>query len=234
MLITVTNSLVIIFIFPGSGKSKLVESVLESINIAGGYVISQKYDPMQSQERPLSVVISALNQLPLLMLKKLLPEEIEAMTNEFLDVFGPYISMLVQVIPNIAILLPQLAERLTDSHADNQLNFYNLHFILLLFMRVTSSRDRPVLLFLDDLQWSSNSALDLIYAILSDRQGSNCLFFVGSYRNNEVQPGKRFEDFRFVVSSSNLTYIEIRLRQCHFWLHQQAFIVKYTNGNGAS
>ncbi|KAL7527350.1 hypothetical protein ACHAXR_001907, partial [Thalassiosira sp. AJA248-18] len=50
---------------------------------------------------------------------------------------------------------------------------------------IVSSKLTPVVLFLDDCQWADKPTLDLIHAILSDR--SNCFFFVGTYRDNEVK-----------------------------------------------
>ena len=41
---------------------------------------------------------------------------------------------------------------------------------------------------MDDLQWADDSVLDVIHKFLSDRLGS-CIFFVGTYRDNEVSPG---------------------------------------------
>jgi len=41
-------------------------------------------------------------------------------------------------------------------------------------------------LFLDDIQWADSTALDVIHTILSDKLNS-CMFFVGTYRDNEVQ-----------------------------------------------
>jgi len=38
---------------------------------------------------------------------------------------------------------------------------------------------------LDDLQWADDTALDVIHTFLSDTMGS-CMFFVGTYRDNEV------------------------------------------------
>ena len=41
-------------------------------------------------------------------------------------------------------------------------------------------------LFLDYMQWADSTALDVIHTILSDTMGS-CMFFIGTYRDNEVQ-----------------------------------------------
>lgn len=56
------------------------------------------------------------------------------------------------------------------------------------------------MLFLDDLQWSLDEAsFSLVESILSDTEGS-CVFFVGSYRSNEVQRDHAI--FGFVESLS--------------------------------
>ena len=78
------------------------------------------------------------------------------------------------------------------------MNLRSVCFILQRFMRVVSSKVHPVMLFLDDLQWSDSSALSLIEGILCDSMGSSCLFFVGSYRSNEVD--RHHDVFRFMSS----------------------------------
>ena len=40
---------------------------------------------------------------------------------------------------------------------------------------------------MDDLHWADPATLDVIHCILSDIKGNNCVFVVGSYRNNEIE-----------------------------------------------
>ena len=47
------------------------------------------------------------------------------------------------------------------------------HHIIIMFVR-------------NHTQWAERSALDIIYAILSDTRGSSSFFFIGSYRDNET------------------------------------------------
>ena len=55
------------------------------------------------------------------------------------------------------------------------------------------------MLVLDDLQWCEESALTVVESLLCDEVGSNCLFFVGTYRSNEVA-----EDHKIFCLSQNL------------------------------
>jgi predicted ATPase len=53
------------------------------------------------------------------------------------------------------------------------------------FLQALCTQERPLLLFLDDLQWADSASLELLAAIFS-KMPIEYLFFVGSYRSNEV------------------------------------------------
>jgi len=60
------------------------------------------------------------------------------------------------------------------------------------------------------MQWADNTALDMIHTILSDTRGS-CMFFVGSYRDNEVQPDNAIFHLIDKLGSSNVPTKKISL-----------------------
>lgn len=65
-------------------------------------------------------------------------------------------------------------------------------------------------LVFDDMQWSNSTALDAVYAILSDTRGS-CIFFVGTYRDNEVQEDHAIFQFIDKLDVSNVPTTKISL-----------------------
>ena len=65
-------------------------------------------------------------------------------------------------------------------------------------------------LFLDDIQWADSTALDVIHTILSDMMGS-CVFFVGTYRNNEVQIDHPIFDLIGKLEISNVHTAKVTL-----------------------
>ncbi|KAL9182253.1 hypothetical protein ACHAXT_012905 [Thalassiosira profunda] len=184
--------------FSGSGKSILVNSLKARVNAAEGYVITGKFDQI-AKERPLLDVISVFNELCLIVKERSSTHELEAIVDKLADVFGSDLSVLAGLIPNIAVLSPKLTPEGQDQkEGGDQRNLRSVCFTLQRFMRVVSSVAHPVMLFLDDLQWSDNSAMALVESILCDAVGSSCLFFVGSYRSNEVADGH--DVFRFMSS----------------------------------
>mmetsp|Transcript_19299 Transcript_19299/g.46304 ORF Transcript_19299/g.46304 Transcript_19299/m.46304 type:complete len:1293 (+) Transcript_19299:334-4212(+) len=172
--------------YSGSGKSMLVDNLKARVDMAEGYVITYKFDQI-SKKGPLFGVISAFNDLCPLIRERSSKPDLQVLVKNLLDVFGANLSVLARLVPNIETLSPQLKLAALEKESGSQLNMRSICFTLQRFMRVVSSKSHPVLLFLDDLQWCDNSALAVVESILADVVGSGCLFFVGSYRSNEVQ-----------------------------------------------
>eukprot|EP00584_Thalassiosira_punctigera_P010333 CAMPEP_0172526094 /NCGR_PEP_ID=MMETSP1067-20121228/1094_1 /TAXON_ID=265564 ORGANISM="Thalassiosira punctigera, Strain Tpunct2005C2" /NCGR_SAMPLE_ID=MMETSP1067 /ASSEMBLY_ACC=CAM_ASM_000444 /LENGTH=1314 /DNA_ID=CAMNT_0013309531 /DNA_START=85 /DNA_END=4029 /DNA_ORIENTATION=- len=170
--------------FSGSGKSRLVNSLTARVDVSDGYVITHKFDQI-SKERPLLEIILVFNDLCLLVRKKRSQHDLLAIFNELMEVFGADFSMLAQLLPNIEAISPNLDRSNHAKEVGDRMNFRSVCFILQRFMRVVSTKSHPVMLFLDDIQWCDDSALSLIEGIICG--GSSCLFFVGSYRSNEVR-----------------------------------------------
>ncbi|KAK1746792.1 putative AAA ATPase [Skeletonema marinoi] len=105
---------------------------------------------------------------------------------KLMEEFGADFSLLIRLLPNVCVLFPELVNPAMRMEAGDAMNARSVSFTLLRFVRVVSSPRHPVTLFLDDIQWADSSALDVIHTILSDKLNS-CMFFVGTYRDNEVQ-----------------------------------------------
>ena len=63
---------------------------------------------------------------------------------------------------------------------------------------------------MDDIQWADSTALDVIHTILSDTMGS-CMFFVGTYRDNEVQIDHDILNLMERLETSNVSTTKLSL-----------------------
>lgn len=70
--------------------------------------------------------------------------------------------------------------QLSGSAAQNRFNLLFQKFI-----QVFTTREHPLVIFLDDLQWADLASLNLLKLLMSQ---SDCgyLFIIGAYRDNEV------------------------------------------------
>ena len=198
--------------FSGSGKTRLVETVMKLVEVSGGYVVKLKFDQVKGS--PLLELITAFNGLCSLIRKKQSPQELQTIISQLTESVGSDLTVLGRLLPNVYNLLPQGQLKEAREHGGERMNFQSVCFILRQFMRVVSSQS-PVMLFLDDLQvsssfcmcrnlrlfwylllsltyqnlctlkWSDSTVLDVIHDILSEKTDARC-FFVGSYRSNEV------------------------------------------------
>ena len=168
--------------FSGIGKTAVVNEVHKPIVAARGYFIKGKYDQFQ-RNLPFSAFVQAFRDL----MGQLLSEsdaEIEQWKIKMLAALGDSGQLIVEVIPELERIIGEQppALELTGSAAQNRFNrlFEN-------FIQVFTTKEHPLVIFLDDLQWADSASLKLIQLLTSDRD-RHYLFLIGAYRDNEVSP----------------------------------------------
>ena len=133
-----------------------MQSVFEAVEAVDGFVLVQKFDQVSTLS-PSSVVMSAFNELCLLFAKRSTPQELHAIYESLIDEFGVNFHVLARALPNVLGMLSSRASlpvSKDETDTFNLANYSSLCFTLQRFMRVVSSNSRPIMLFLDDLQWA--------------------------------------------------------------------------------
>eukprot|EP00804_Cyclotella_cryptica_P023793 CCRYP_011177-RA/>CCRYP_011177-RA protein AED:0.01 eAED:0.01 QI:5/1/1/1/1/1/2/430/1361 len=193
--------------FSGCGKTRLVLSIFESVKVAGGYAVTRKFDEMQSSS-PLAVVLSAFNELCVLVAQ----QSSQRCLVDLHEKLSNVIPFLTSVLPNVVDLLPcHVKPPRSNIEDDTGISFSSLCFTIQQLMRVISSPSRPVLLFLDDLQWADCMSLRLIQCVLSDIKGLNCMLFIGGFRDNEVEQGHILLEFFNTLPTFNIKTTKMSL-----------------------
>jgi hypothetical protein len=130
--------------FSGSGKSMLVNSLRERVNVVGGYVIKHKFDAI-SQERPLSGVISALNQTCQMIKDRHSPRRLFEISKKLRDEFGVDFGLLVRLLPSVSVLFPDFVRPGLVEQDGDTMNVRSVCYSLLRFVRVVSSPVHPIM-----------------------------------------------------------------------------------------
>ncbi|MBI4780842.1 MAG: AAA family ATPase [Oscillatoriophycideae cyanobacterium NC_groundwater_1537_Pr4_S-0.65um_50_18] len=166
--------------YAGIGKSALVQELYKPITAKRGYFISGKFDQFQ-QNIPYSAIAQALQQLMQQLLGE--PEEqLQQWQSRLLTALGRNGQLIIDVIPEVELIIGKQS-RVPEVGATEAQNRFNRVFQQ--FIRVFCSKEHPLVIFLDDLQWIDSATLKLIELMLLDEQ-TQFLFLIGAYRNNEV------------------------------------------------
>ncbi|MCL1472987.1 trifunctional serine/threonine-protein kinase/ATP-binding protein/sensor histidine kinase [Argonema antarcticum] len=167
--------------FSGIGKTAVVNEVHKPIVRQRGYFIKGKYDQF-NRNIPFSAFVQAFRDL----MEQLLSEsdvQLEEWKNKILEAVGDNGKVIIDVIPELEKIIgaqPPAAE-LSGTAAQNRFNL-----LFQKFTQVFTTKEHPLVMFLDDLQWADSASLKLMQLLMAD---TGHLFIIGAYRDNEVNPG---------------------------------------------
>ncbi|MEM7346760.1 MAG: serine/threonine-protein kinase PknK, partial [Chloroflexota bacterium] len=166
--------------YSGVGKSALVQEVQKPIVGAKGYFIEGKFDQLQ-RNIPYSALSNAFRQLARQLLAEP-AEQVASWKTALLDVFGPNGQIILDLVPELdGIVGPQPpVQALPPVEAQNRFQFLFLDFV-----KLFATAEHPLVIFLDDLQWSDDPTLNLLQVMATSKQLSH-LMVIGAYRDNEV------------------------------------------------
>ncbi|MEM9245968.1 MAG: AAA family ATPase, partial [Cyanobacteria bacterium P01_F01_bin.153] len=168
--------------FSGIGKTAVINEVYKPITRQQGYFIKGKFDQF-NRNVPFFALVQAFRNL----MTQLLGESNRALTQwrqQILQAVGSSGQVLIDVIPELEQVIgpqPPVAE-LSGAAARNR---FNLLFNK--FVGVFATEKRPLVIFLDDLQWADAASLGLLSLLMGEPEGKH-LLVLGAYRDNEVFP----------------------------------------------
>ena len=175
-----SSELVLVTGYSGIGKSALVRELYKDITHKRGYFIAGKFNQLQ-RNVPYSAIVDAFNDL----IRQLLTESpgiLEEWRQKIQDSLGQNGQIIVDIIPDVELIIGSQPPLPTLGPAETQNRF---RLVFQKFVRVFSSLNHPLVIFLDDLQWADAASLQLIKLILTDEE-TRSLLLIGAYRNNEV------------------------------------------------
>ncbi|MEG4228378.1 AAA family ATPase [Microcoleus sp. N9_B2] len=177
-----TSELMLVAGFSGIGKTAVVNEVHKPIVRQRGYFIKGKFDQF-NRNIPFSAFVQAFRDF----MAQLLSEsdaKIQEWKTKILEALSDNGQVIIEVIPELERIIGQQppAPELSGIAAQN---LFNLLFHK--FISVFTTKEHPLVMFLDDLQWADSASLKLMQLLVNESQ-LGYLLLLGAYRDNEVSP----------------------------------------------
>lgn len=170
----------------GIGKSTLVRALREPVTQARGAFGAGAVD-IQSHDVPYLAFIQAFGELVQQALAEP-PERLEALRARLREAVGRHGALVCELVPRAELLLgtcPAVAELpLTEAQR-------RLHRVLGATLDAFAA-ERPVVLFVDDLQWADAASIRLLEHLAHSRRAGEDgvrLLVVAAYRDDELETG---------------------------------------------
>jgi signal transduction histidine kinase len=164
----------------GVGKTALADELRPMVTGADGWYIAGKFDPYR-HDLEFDAVNQALRALGRLLLAEP-DEELAKVRAQILDALGPNAGLLSATVPEFAALLtapPDPGDPLTAQVRAQR--------TAVAVLRAVASPGRPLVLFIDDLQWAGRTALGVVDLVLSE-EPTRGLLLIGAYREGDTDP----------------------------------------------
>ncbi|XZN89549.1 MAG: AAA family ATPase [Microcoleus sp.] len=168
--------------FSGIGKTAVVNEVQKPIVRQRGYFIKGKFDQFK-RDIPFSAWVQAFQNLMRQLLTES-PAQVQKWKVKVFEALGENGQVIVDVIPELEHLIGK-QKKVSELEGTAAKNRFNLLFQN--FIRLFATKEHPLVIFLDDLQWADSASLKLIQLLMSEKD-TNYLLLMGAYRDNEVFP----------------------------------------------
>lgn len=169
--------------FSGIGKTSIAKELYCDIQQLNGQVISGKFDQLQ-RNQPLLALTQAFDDFFASVLVKS-DSHVQHWQQALAQQLGDNIHVIARLIPNLEYLVQDYSEPLYQAGEEG---FNRLIFAFLRLIKLLATEHKPLVIFIDDLQWADLTSVMLIDALFRSSEIKNVLF-VGAYRDNEVSAG---------------------------------------------
>jgi predicted ATPase/signal transduction histidine kinase/tRNA A-37 threonylcarbamoyl transferase component Bud32 len=168
--------------YSGIGKSSVVNELHRPVVQRRGFFLKGKFDQFQ-RDIPYVTLAQTIRGL----LQQLLAgtdAELAGWRAQLTQAWEGQGQVLVDLVPQLEVLVGKQppVQELPPTEAQ-----YRFHRVVLRSLQVLATAERPLVLFLDDLQWADLASLQLIQQLLSQPEAPP-VQWIAAYRDNEVSP----------------------------------------------
>ncbi len=175
------SGMVLVSGYSGVGKTALIEEGRRRLAGDGIVFAYGKFDQF-NRGTPYDSVVQALREL----VRIVAPREEEPLVEwraQLQESLGDTADILMEIVPELADHLGASTMQ-TETSPPEARN--RIATAVRRLLHAVASPDRPLVLFLDDLQWADLPTIELLTRLAADGDAERNVLIIGSYRSNEV------------------------------------------------
>lgn len=192
--------------YSGVGKSSLIQEINKPITASHGYFLSGKFEQF-NKNIPFSAIIQIFTKI----IQHLLGESnevIEVWKSKILTALEANGKIITDIIPELEYIIGKQPDYQELTGQENMNRFF---IVFKKFINAFTSKEHPIVIFIDDMQWADNASLNLLSNLLKD---SNIQFFyiMLAYRYNELNSTHPFSQMLMNLREEGVAIEEIQLQ----------------------
>ena len=204
-----SSELAVITGLSGSGKTMIANRFGDFVTASGGLFVSGKFDQMKGNSD--LVIASAFNEYCESLAREENSVQAALVSFKLEAALGKDVYYLTRMIPNLShVLNGGLDEDESFSYQECIDAQKRIHYLLSLFVDVICDcSEKPMVLFIDDLQWANSASISIINQLLqssrSRQDTAGKFFFLGSFRieDSASEIGFNHHPFWSTIASAN-------------------------------
>lgn len=202
----------------GTGKTALALTLTKSIKRMDGLFVKGKFD-LYLRDEPYAGITSVCRGICGRILQMRNGEKthgtsFENIRQELIDTLGSEnLQLLNSIVPELGeIVGDELFINTIRKKQTNEESKARLNYAFRTLFQVVARRFAPLVILLDDLQWSDAATLDLLQVLITDSENPS-LYLIGIYRSNEADGAhvlsQVIDDLKDEANQADFTLTEI-------------------------
>jgi PAS domain S-box-containing protein len=200
-----TPELVLVSGCSGVGKSSVVNELQKALIAPRGLFAAGKFDQYK-RDIPYETLARAFQTLVRQILVKK-EAEVDQWRETLTQAVGPNGQLIIDLVPELEFILGKQPSVPDLPPLDAQNRFQR---VFRRFLNAFATRDHPLALFVDDLQWLDDATLELFVHLFTHSEIKH-LLLIGAYRDNEVDSSHRLSRTLGALHDTDAKMLEIVL-----------------------
>ncbi len=190
--------------YAGIGKSALIRELHEPVVARRGYFIAGKFDQYK-RNIPYYALTHAFRELIRLVLTES-ESRIEEWRRRLLDALGANGQLMIDAIPELEHVIGKQPAVASLGAAEAMNRF---RYVIRNFIGVFARAEHPLVIFLDDLQWADEAALDTIVLLMEGLDQSSLLLVCGCRDLDQADTATLARKVEAIRAGASVSLIEM-------------------------